>query len=87
LGNNPFEELTLLARWLASVLSSIAGCESINAPVAYSVAKPALQSAMKCFSRLAGPQEVRINSVVPGNVLFPDGTWERKIAEQRKFFD
>lgn len=67
--------------------SSIAGCEAINAPVTYSAAKAAVQSAMKSLSRLVGPHGVRVNAVAPGNVLFPGGSWERKLAERREFFE
>ena len=67
--------------------SSIAGCEAINAPVTYSAAKAAVQSAMKSLSRLVGPRGVRVNAVAPGNVLFPGGSWERKLAERREFFE
>ena len=68
-------------------ISSIVGCEAVNAPVAYSAAKAAVQSAMKNLSRLAGSQGVRVNAVAPGNVLFPGGTWEQKLAERREFFE
>jgi 3-oxoacyl-[acyl-carrier protein] reductase len=68
-------------------VSSIAGSEAIDAPVTYSAAKAALQAAMKSLSRLAGRDGVRINAVAPGNVLFPGGSWERKLAERREFFE
>jgi 3-oxoacyl-[acyl-carrier protein] reductase len=68
-------------------VSSIAGCEAISAPVAYSASKAAVQSAMKNLSRMVGPQGVRVNAVSPGNVLFPGGTWERKLGERRAFFE
>jgi 3-oxoacyl-[acyl-carrier protein] reductase len=68
-------------------VSSIAGVEAINAPLGYSAAKAALLSAMKGLSRLAGPQGVRVNAVAPGNVLFPGGSWERKLKERRDFFE
>ena len=79
----------LIARGGASLtfISSIAGCEAINAPVTYSAAKSALVSAMKSLSRLVGPQGVRVNAVAPGNILFPGGSWERKLAERREFFE
>ena len=67
--------------------SSIVGCEATNAPVTYSAAKAAVQSAMKSLSRLVGPHGVRVNAVAPGNVLFPGGSWERKLAERREFFE
>ena len=68
------------------MVSSIAGSEAIGAPAPYSAAKAALQSAVKSLSRLAGPHGVRVNAVAPGNVLFPGGSWERKLAERREFF-
>ena len=76
----------LIARGGGSItfITSIAGCEAINAPVTYSVAKAAVQSAMKSLSRLVGPQGVRVNAVAPGNVLFPGGSWESKLTEQRE---
>jgi len=68
-------------------VSSIAGCEAMNAPLTYSAAKAALQSAMKNLSRLVGQHGVRVNAVAPGNVLFPGGEWERKMTERREFFE
>jgi 3-oxoacyl-[acyl-carrier protein] reductase len=79
----------LIARGGGSItfVSSIAGVEAISAPLGYSAAKAALLSAMKGLSRLAGPQGVRVNAVAPGNVLFPGGSWERKLKERRDFFE
>jgi 3-oxoacyl-[acyl-carrier protein] reductase len=79
----------LIARGGGSItfISSIAGIEAINAPIGYSAAKAAGLSAMKSLARLAGPQGVRVNAVAPGNVLFPGGSWERKLMEWRQFFE
>jgi 3-oxoacyl-[acyl-carrier protein] reductase len=79
----------LIARGGGSItfISSIAGVEAINAPIGYSAAKAAVLSAMKSLARLAGPQGVRVNAVAPGNVLFPGGSWERKLMERRDFFE
>ncbi len=68
-------------------IASIAGVEALNAPMTYSAAKAALLSGMKSLARLVGPQGVRVNAVAPGNVLFPGGSWERKLAERREFFE
>lgn len=68
-------------------ISSIVGVESVSAPVPYSAAKAAVQSAMKNLSRLVGPDGVRVNAVAPGNVLFPGGSWEDKLRERREFFE
>ena len=67
-------------------VSSITGLESNAAPIPYSAAKAALLSYSKNLATRAGAHDVRVNSVAPGNVLFPGGTWERKLAEDRERF-
>lgn len=70
---------------------SIAGLESINAPIPYSVAKTALASYCKNLARSVGREGVRVNCVAPGNVYFKGGTWERKMSEDeagvRRYLD
>lgn len=68
-------------------IASIVGCEAVNAPITYSAAKAAVLSTMKNLSRIVGSQGVRVNAVAPGNILFPGGTWESKLAERREFFE
>lgn len=60
--------------------ASIAGVESLAAPLTYSAAKAALISYSKNLARQVGPAGVRVNAVAPGNVLVPGGAWERKLA-------
>lgn len=55
--------------------ASIAGLESIGAPIPYEAAKAALVHAAKALSRSLAPA-VRVNVVAPGNVLFPGGRWD-----------
>jgi len=62
-------------------VGSIAGLESIGAPIAYAAAKSALHAMAKGLSRELGKGSIRVNTVAPGNVLFAGGTWERKLAE------
>jgi len=61
-----------------TLIASIAGMESIGAPVGYSAAKAGLIAAAKAMARAAGPSGVRVNAIAPGNILFPDGTWDAK---------
>lgn len=65
------------------LVASIAGLESSPAPLPYSAAKAALVSYGKNLARQVGQFSVRVNSVAPGNVLFPGGSWERHLAERR----
>jgi 3-oxoacyl-[acyl-carrier protein] reductase len=68
-------------------ISSIAAAEAIGAPIPYSAAKAAIEMTMKSLSRLLGPQGLRVNAVSPGNVLFPGGSWEKKLVDRREFFE
>lgn len=61
-------------------VSSIAGLEEIGAPTDYAVAKSAVLSLSKTLARKLAPA-LRVNAVVPGNVLAPGGVWERKFKE------
>ncbi|MFN4276630.1 MAG: SDR family NAD(P)-dependent oxidoreductase [Ferrovibrio sp.] len=64
-----------------TMISSIAGLEAVGAPAPYAAAKAGLQAAVKSLARSAGPLGVRVNAVAPGNVMFPGGTWDRKLLE------
>lgn len=61
-------------------ISSICGLEALGCPVPYAAAKAALESFVRNAARPLGKRGVRINSVAPGNILFPGSTWERKLA-------
>jgi len=87
LASRALSHLTANGGGSLTFISSIAGVEAINAPVAYSASKAALLSAVKSLSRLVGPQGVRVNAIAPGNVLFSGGTWERKLKERGEFFE
>ncbi len=60
-------------------ISSIAGIESLGAPIPYGAAKAALEQFSKDLSRRVGKYGIRVNTIAPGNILFPDGTWQRKL--------
>lgn len=64
----------------AVCISSICGLEALGCPVPYAAAKAALESYVRNAARPLGKRGVRINSVAPGNILFPGSPWERKLA-------
>jgi 3-oxoacyl-[acyl-carrier protein] reductase len=65
-------------------VSSIAGLAALGAPVAYSAAKAALNAAVKSLARPLASEGLRVNAIAPGNILFPGGTWDRKLTENRQ---
>ena len=61
------------------LVSSIAGVESSPAPLPYSSAKAALINYAKNLARQVAPAGIRINTIAPGNILFPGGAWENHL--------
>jgi 3-oxoacyl-[acyl-carrier protein] reductase len=64
-------------------ISSIAGREALGAPLPYGAAKAAVEHYVNELSRRSGTDGIRVNAVAPGNVLFPGGSWERKLEGNR----
>jgi 3-oxoacyl-[acyl-carrier protein] reductase len=60
-------------------ISSIAGIEEIGAPLPYSAAKSSISMYAKGLARILAKEEVRVNVVNPGNVLFDGGNWDRRL--------
>ena len=64
-------------------VSSIAGIEALDTPIAYAAAKAGLIALMKMMSRQVGEAGIRVNAVAPGNVLATGGTWDVRRREDR----
>src|SRR4029453_17638168 len=68
-------------------ISSICGLAALGAPVTYSAAKAALNATVRGLARPLAAEGIRINAVAPGNILSADGTWARKLAENKSAVD
>ena len=84
---NFFSAVNLCGKLLASMtspgsiicVSSIAGVLPIGAPVAYACAKAALNMFVKEWAMRLASQKITVNSVSPGNVMFPGSVWDNKM--------
>ena len=76
----------LRGRPSASILfiSSIVAIEATPAPLPYSAAKAALTNYAKNLSRLLAPEGIRVNTICPGNIFFPGGSWERHLMSRHE---
>lgn len=63
-------------------ISSIAGLQFVGAPTDYSVAKTAVIALSKQLATRLAPR-VRVNCIAPGNIIFPGGSWDAKLRENR----
>ena len=61
-------------------VASIYGRESKGA-MTYNASKAALIGFTKSLARETAGDNIRVNSICPGGILFPGGLWERRIAE------
>ncbi len=65
-------------------ISSIYGREA-GGPIAYNAAKAALISLTKMLAREFARNNIRVNSVAPGSIIYPGGVWERIFQENPEF--
>lgn len=62
-------------------IASIYGREW-GGPMTYNAAKAAMISLSKEMARELAADGIRVNSVAPGSILFPGGSWDRRRREQ-----
>lgn len=64
-------------------ISSIVAAEATPAPLPYSAAKAALNNYAKNLSRQVAAHNVRVNTLCPGNIYFPGGSWDHHLETRR----
>lgn len=57
-------------------ISSIAGLGALGTALTYGTAKAAMNHLSKELAKMAGASNVRVNTIAPGNIIFPGGGWE-----------
>ena len=57
-------------------ISSIASLGALGTALTYGTAKAAMNHMSKELAKVAGAKGVRVNTIAPGNIIFPGGTWE-----------
>ena len=62
-------------------ISSIFGRET-GGPVSYNAAKAAMISLGANLAIEAAQKNIRVNTVAPGSILFPGGSWERRMRRR-----
>jgi 3-oxoacyl-[acyl-carrier protein] reductase len=62
------------------MISSIYGREWGGRP-AYNVVKAAENALAKSMARQLAPKGIRVNAIAPGSIIFPGGSWQRRVDE------
>lgn len=65
-------------------ISSIYGREA-GGPLTYNASKAAMISFTKMLARELAPKAIRVNTVAPGSILYPGGTWENAFKANPAF--
>ena len=65
-------------------ISSIYGREA-GGTLSYNASKAALISFTKMLARELAPKGIRVNSIAPGSILYPGGSWERRFKANPEF--
>jgi 3-oxoacyl-[acyl-carrier protein] reductase len=65
-------------------ISSIWGREA-GGVLTYTSSKAAMISFTKMLAREMAPKNVRVNSIAPGSILYPGGSWERRFRDSPAF--
>ncbi len=63
------------------MIASIWGREAGGGP-SYNVAKAAELALSKALARELMPEGIRVNTVAPGSIAFPGGSWERRLRDE-----
>jgi 3-oxoacyl-[acyl-carrier protein] reductase len=71
--------VSVMSNGALCLIGSIAGLESHAAPLPYNAAKAALVRYSADLARLLAPRGIRVNIVVPGNVLHADAVWREML--------
>src|SRR5260221_1392553 len=76
LGRAALRRMTPRSEGAVLFISSIAGLGALGTSLTYGSAKAAMNHLAKELAKIAGPSGVRVNTIAPGNIIFPGGTWE-----------
>ena len=65
-------------------ISSIASLKDLGAPLGYASSKLSLNYYSKFLANELAKYNVRVNNVIPGNIYFEGGNWDKKIKTNPK---
>ena len=64
-------------------ISSICSLKSLGCPITYACAKSALNTFVEQEATNLAKKGIRINAVLPGNIMFNGSVWQKKILENK----
>lgn len=64
-------------------ISSTAGMAALGDEITYGSAKCAVNHVSKQIAGYVGPSGVRVNTIAPGPIHFPDGIWDNRLKSEK----
>jgi 3-oxoacyl-[acyl-carrier protein] reductase len=68
-------------------ISSIASLRNLGAPLGYASSKLSLNFYSKFLANELARYNVRVNNIVPGNIYFKGGNWDKKSKKNKKNYN
>ena len=65
------------------LISSIAGLTGLGTPLTYGTSKAAMNHLARELALMNGRNNIRVNALAPGNIIFPGGGWEERSTGDR----
>ena len=65
-------------------ISSIASLKDLGAPLGYASSKLSLNFYSKFLANKVAKYNVRVNNIIPGNIYFKGGNWDKKMKKNPK---
>jgi 3-oxoacyl-[acyl-carrier protein] reductase len=66
------------------LISSIAGLSAMGSGLTYGTAKAAVNHLSGELAKIGGKSGIRVNTLAPGNIIFPEGDWDRRMKGPRR---
>jgi 3-oxoacyl-[acyl-carrier protein] reductase len=83
LGRGALRRMTPRKEGAIVFISSIAGLAALGTPITYGTSKAAMGHLSKELAKMSGASGIRVNTVAPGNIIFPGGEWEERSTGER----
>ena len=64
------------------LISSVAGVDAMGTALTYAASKAGINHFTRQLAKFTGKENIRVNAIAPGNILFDGGVWDKNTKER-----
>lgn len=64
------------------LISSVAGVDAMGTSLTYAASKAGINHFTRQLAKFTGKENIRVNAIAPGNILFDGGVWDKNTKER-----